>query len=129
MRLRTTLGGEEERPEEDATRGTVRSALYMPELWYGTEFELRPSDPTAPRLSAVAVSSAYAGPDGEAEFLLGLEERGVHYGVAREPRFSREAVCAYLERVVDGDATWIDELSWIEVSGGRGTGRHRTPAV
>jgi hypothetical protein len=129
IRLYTTLGGECEGPEEDATPEAIRVALYPPELWYGTEIELRPSDPSAPRPSAVSVSNAYIGPAEPGEFLLGLKERGVFYSVEHEPRFARDHVRAYFERYAAGDTRWLDDLSWVEVVGGRVTGRHRDPAV
>jgi hypothetical protein len=129
VRLRTALGRDVERPEEDATPAAIRAALYLPELWYGTDFALQPSDPNAPRLSTVSVSNAYIAPDEPGDFLLSLEDGGVFYSAEQEPRFTREQIRAYFERYAVGDSTWLDDFTWVEVVGGQVTGRHRGRAV
>jgi hypothetical protein len=134
MRLRTTVAGDEERPdpEEDATPAAIRDVLYvlsMPELWYGTEFEFRPDDATAPRLTAFSVANTYIGPEAPGEFFLGLEEHGVFFSEAREWRFTREQVRDVFERFAAGDWAWLDDFTWEEVVRGRRTGRRRDRAA
>ena len=117
----------EDAREAPASAEAIRAALSPPELWYGAEFELRPDDPDAPRLSAVSVWNAYAAPEDAGDFMLGLEERGGFYSA--EGRFTRAEVVAYFERFVSADLGWIPSLAWREVRGGQPTGRYRDRAI
>jgi len=109
----------------EATPDAIRAALYPSELWYGTEVELRPTEPGAPRLSVVSVSNAYVGPEGACEFMMGLEDHGVSYTPQPEVRLTRDDVAAYFERYATGDSRWLGEFDWVEVVGGQVTGRRR----
>src|SRR5690606_13509783 len=96
-----------------ATYDAIRSALYPAELWYGTEFELRPTDPEAPRLIAVSVANAYVSPAENGEFSLVRAERGGFY--AAEPWISRSTLLEYFERFATKDYTWFASLTWRQI--------------
>ena len=109
MRLVLNPGTDDER-EQPATSDVIRSALHPAELWYGTEFELRPSDPEAPRLIAISVANAYVSPGEDGEFSLVRAERGGFY--AAESWTSRSTLLEYFERFATGDYTWFASLAW-----------------
>lgn len=109
MRLVINPGTDDER-EQSATSDAIRSALYPPELWYGTEFELRPTDPEAARLIAVSVANAYVSPAEDGEFSLVRAGRGGFY--AADSWISRSMLLEYFERFATSDYAWFSSLTW-----------------